>query len=239
MNNNYHTQIDKQNMLNEIAQNNHLLQQQSFQGTPVGKNQSQNQSQGQSQNPQSTQLMQQLYTQQAAQQATQNQLYNQQMNNNGNTGNTDLDDIEEIELSDLKPTQAPVPIPTSNPASKINNQIQQILPQATTPQAIQTVSTAQPLPIQPQSIPAHPLPPASITTDVKSNKPASNAMVEYVVIPILLIIVFIVLIHPKTSGMMDKYLPSINTTKGILVRAVILGMVYIIISFIANTMKKN
>ncbi len=46
MNNNYHTQMDKQNnMLNEIAANNHLLQQQmqNFQGTPINKNMVSNQ----------------------------------------------------------------------------------------------------------------------------------------------------------------------------------------------------
>ena len=48
MNNNYHTQMDKPNMLNEIAANNHLMQ--NFSGTPINKNQ-QMQSQMQSQIP--------------------------------------------------------------------------------------------------------------------------------------------------------------------------------------------
>jgi len=112
MNNNYHTQIDKQsNMLNEIAANNQLLQNnknqallqqmQAFSGTPINKNQMNPQLNAPinpQMNPQlnapinpqmNPQLIQQLtpqqqmmYAQQLAQQAAQNQLYQQQQLNN-------------------------------------------------------------------------------------------------------------------------------------------------------------
>lgn len=53
---------------------------------------------------------------------------------------------------------------------------------------------------------------------------------------VFIFILFILLVHPKTSTILDKYIPAISTTKGILIRAGILSVAYLVISLILRYM---
>lgn len=275
MNNNYHTQMDKQtNMLNEIAANNQLLQNdksqaliqqmQNFQGTPVNKTQPtqknlpqmnpqtaqmaqmnpQMAQMAQQMNPQlmqqmNPQLMQQMnpqLMQQMAREQVERQVLAQQpyathlMNQQQQEKQIDND---EIELSEAKP----------DPKQKLNEIAQQVnKQQAEVEQSKQAKPMRQPL--QPQQIqqmqqmprrysPAmYPMgtrpPPVAVPT--KKN----NTVVQYVVIPILLVIIFVALVHPKTSAILEKYIPKMTNMKGYLVRGAILAILYIVIITITN-----
>lgn len=179
-NNNYHTQIDnKNNMLHEIAANNHLLQNypgMHYQGTPINNQQLPN--------------------------AYQNQ--------------------EEIELSDTK-TEKKVRFDPET--QKINQKIQQVL---------QNKSNI------PSKIGHHfrrgypyPPPPKYFCVPKQENK-----MVEYIVVPILLIIIFVIIVHPKTSGYLDKFLPK-SGMKGYLSRGLVLAIAYLIIRLVVDFMRKT
>jgi hypothetical protein len=61
-----------------------------------------------------------------------------------------------------------------------------------------------------------------------------NITTQYVVIPIFLLILFIILIHPTTSFYLDKYLPPAKDIKGISIRAFILIIAYVIIRYIST-----
>ncbi|XWV26131.1 hypothetical protein QJ857_gp0949 [Tupanvirus soda lake] len=279
MNNNYHTQMDKQNnnMLNEIAASNHLLQQQmqNFQGTPINKSQQPNQQiNAMAMNPatmnpaainpatmnpatmnpaamnpatMNPQLMQQLYAQQMAQQAQQNQLYQQQQQKLNNQTNQQfpqqqpIADDDEIELSDTKPEpkQKASTQDTKQP-QQINKQIQQLIqnndeqPDPTAQQLAQKIDKNAIQAKKPNTQIQYP----PQIKYVPVEKPQSK-MMEYIVIPILLIVVFVALVHPKTSSILEKYLPQLTSTKGILIRGAVLAVLYIVIRFIASSMSKK
>ena len=270
MNNNYHTQMDKQNnnMLNEIAANNNLLQQQQqqqqqqmqhFQGTLINKN---NQPNTQMNIPTNQQVLRQInpqpnvgtnlqmnpnpqimqqqmaYAHQLSQQAQQNQLYQQHMNNNIQQNEND-----EIELSEPKLEQIPKPIQTLDTVKKnqqINNKIQQLIHNPVEGQNQIQTQTQHIIPKNDVKLQNHskkainPCPIKYIPVPKQENK-----VVEYVVIPILLIIVFIFLVHPKTSRILGKYLPKMKTMGGFVVRGSILAIIYLIIRILANSMEKN
>ena len=270
MNNNYHTQMDKQNnMLNEIAANNQLLhtdiarmdprenpqlaternsinmnlqqlQQQlnlqnlqNLQGTPINKGNSLPQ---QVPNPQLT--PQQAYAQQLVQQqAHQNQLYQQQQQQQqlpaiGQYSNQSVQqqipaDNDEIELSEPKVEAKP----RQNPEIKNESKVQQI----------QQVQNRVPLPLQEIYPPPRRIPRRSPT--LNPNIPPepvkkSNATTDYIIIPVLLIIVFVFLVHPKTSGFLEKYLPKMASMKGYLTRGLILALVYMVVKFLTATGNK-
>lgn len=229
MNNNYHTQLDKpSNMLNEIAASNKLLQgetaatqallpqqqmqimqnMQNFPGTPINKSQV---------NPQLLQQFnaqqQMLYAQQLAQQqAQQNQLYQQQLQSQTYPKAPQQIDTDEIELSEPKPEpkqiqQQPEPTQVPNPQ---NNLVQSDLPHK---KIIQHRRPHAPHP--------KPQPPANKT----------NTTMEYIIIPIILLCVFVALVHPKTSGLLEKYLPKMDSMKGYLTRGLIFALIYIVIKF--------
>jgi len=84
------------------------------------------------------------------------------------------------------------------------------------------------------------VPPGFIDKSGKVVQPSKskNTITEYVVIPVLLMIVFIILVHPKTSGMLEKYIPKMTSMKGYLVRAFILAIMYIIIRAATSMMNK-
>lgn len=68
----------------------------------------------------------------------------------------------------------------------------------------------------------------------KSKKSNSKKLIaNYIIIPIILIIVFIILVHPKT-GFLNKYISDIGSSKGIIIRALILALVYIIITLLMS-----
>lgn len=260
MNNNYHTQLDKQNnMLNEIAANNQLLQQQAqqmanFQGTPIRSGSGTQQVTQSVQNmlPTSQMTQQQMaYAQQLHNtQQTMNQMYpNQmqqipQMNQNQmfqrenyqsiqdkiNTQTVPIDDTDEIELSESKP----------EPKQKIAN----IQPQNQQLQN-QNIDTQSKLPDPTNNMANHSINSKSIPVKPISVKPIfvpmpvpQNNTIEYLVIPLFLIIIFIALVHPTTSKYLNKYLPPMRDMKGFFVRGLILAIAYIAIKF-ATTMIKS
>lgn len=67
---------------------------------------------------------------------------------------------------------------------------------------------------------------------------ADNKLAQYVIVPAALAIIFIILVHPVTSKILDKYLPPMKNMKGYLVRAVILALAYVVINFAANKFAK-
>jgi hypothetical protein len=68
-----------------------------------------------------------------------------------------------------------------------------------------------------------------------------NYTIEYLVVPIILAILFFVLVYPKTSKLLEKYLPALNNTKGIIARSILFAVLYVIIKFIVSFFgnKKN
>ena len=195
------------NMLNEIAANNQLLQNndvmrqmQNFQGTPINKISLPQQSQPQLQQSQ-------------LQQSQQPQIQQQP------TYYTPSSKQDEIELSDPKPT----------PKEKLNEISQQVKRSNENIMInSQPIRRKNMMPIIKQPIPQPPLP-----------KPKNNILTNYIVVPIILIIIFIFLVHPKTSSLLEKYLPKMNSNKGYLVRGVVLAILYIIVISIIRFTKKN
>lgn len=108
-------------------------------------------------------------------------------------------------LADTTNPPANVPVVTNTS----NRQPTPIPDVATAPQRRRTTAPTQR---------RNPLPPAP---------PKNNIILKYIVFPLVLMIVFILLVHPKTSSLLDKYIPPITKTTGILIRAVILGLVCI------------
>lgn len=242
MTNNYHTQLDKHNnMLNEIAANNKLLQNepsgqlnqqlaqqllqqqqqlqmlqnmQNFTGTPITKPQ---------QNPQivNPEPPKMMYVQQPVMQTPVIQnpvMQNPGMNNNNiqNQPNQKPDLEDEIELSEVKVDNKPenntkpIPVPPQ----------QQSLPRPTQP----PVTKNMPRP----AVPVAAVKPAPVTTN------GSSAMADYIIIPIILLVTFVALVHPKTSKFLEKYLPKLDSAKGCLIRGVILVFVYLIARFMTK-----
>lgn len=256
MNNNYHTQIGKNtNMLNEIAANNHLLQQQmqNFQGTPINRNIP----------PQSTQQLMQTAPQLMQSSPQQNQ-YNQLQANypyqqSAQTNNPDLknttfsstrsfgnnEDDGDLELSDgshnliekndlpmtntqfQQPQQLLQQLPQQLPllqeetanvsqTQQINNQIHRLVDNLPDKQNI-----PQPHPIQPSR--------RNIVPRIIPVPKKENATIEYIIIPALLILLFVGLVHPKTSGYLEKYLPPMTNLKNIAIRGAVLAILYLVI----------
>ncbi len=73
-------------------------------------------------------------------------------------------------------------------------------------------------------------------TDTGSSR---RMIANYVVIPIILAIIFIILVNPKISKYFDKYLPAMSTMKGYGARAAILAVSYIIIELLLALVIKN
>lgn len=237
MNNNYHTQIDKNNMLNEIAADKHLLQkQQNYQGTPINHH-----------HPSQAQLLQQLQlqmTQQQLQQLNQQQLNQQQMlyaqqlaqqQQNGNIQPQPVSALVDDEL-ELTESKSDATKSDNKEKNRINKQVQQLIqPHQHSPHSRSKQLLPQsPLPSFPPSFPL-PLPSIPVSGNRRNcnskGNTESNMMVDYLITPLILIVLFVVLVHPKTSGILDKYLPSITNFKGLLIRGAILAITYIVIRF--------
>lgn len=242
MNNNYHTQMDKQNnMLNEVAANNNLLQQQmqNFQGTPINK---------------TVQQTQQLTPQQIM--YAQMMQQNQKMVPQGPQGpqsqpfqQTQLQTDDEIDLSDIKPESKPEnnsnkPIDKQN--QQINKQIQQVLQNNTNsnpnlnpnPIGAQTKPIKAPtLPKKLPIVPYHPLTTGNFPPPAQQNKSQSK-LTEYVIMPIVILVAFILIMHPSTSKFFNKFLPSSRSTKGLFVRGLLLAIIYVVARMILNMTSK-
>lgn len=75
----------------------------------------------------------------------------------------------------------------------------------------------------------------AIVAEKKSTK--KNTIYEFIIIPIVLLVLFIFLAHPASSKLL-KFLPNLNSKKGYIFRGVILAVVYIVLQYI-NKLKKN
>lgn len=245
MNNNYYTQMDKQNnILNEVASNNNLLQHQmqNFQGTPINKNQPQIPQYIPQQIPQQIPYNNQSMTQQ-------NQFYQQQLNNIPYQSKNNNNANDEIELTEPNiETKQPTPnidIAQIKTNQHINKQLQQITQQHNT-NVIENMTQQNSVPKKNDNINTH-MPMQKISKRMRRPHPAKyidvpkkdNNITEFIVVPVLLFIVFVALVHPKTSVFLDKYLPNMSNTKGIFIRGFILAIIYIIIKFATNTVTKN
>lgn len=76
--------------------------------------------------------------------------------------------------------------------------------------------------IQKQIIQPLPEPPSFIS---------ETTIADYILMPILLSIIFILLIHPTFSTYLDKYLPPMDNLKGYICRGLTFGVLYMIIRF--------
>ncbi|AUV58511.1 hypothetical protein [Bandra megavirus] len=61
-----------------------------------------------------------------------------------------------------------------------------------------------------------------------------NNTVDYIIMPIILIILFVFLVHPKTSKIIGKYLPQPRSLLGLVSRGLVLAVAYVIIRFLFN-----
>lgn len=266
MNNNYHTQIDKQNILMDVASSNNLLQQQvqNYQGTPIKKTTNLNPQLNQQQSIYQQQMNQQQMNQQLNTQVNQQQIipplnqqinqqqFNQQQpiyqhqlnqqnapiyqqsNQNNSYINVPKNEEDEIDLSEPKPEIKSSIMQTNvDKNQQINRQIQQFVQNTKNNKNNKEDITSRNQNTIPRS--NHVQPQIRYVTVYKS---CSNTMAKYIIIPISLIIVFALLIHPKTSKLFNKYLPNINKISGILLRGVILAIVYIIITLITSKSPK-
>jgi hypothetical protein len=80
-------------------------------------------------------------------------------------------------------------------------------------------------------------PAKNITKNIKAltNERNENT-VNYILIPILLLIMFIILVSPKLSVFLSKYIGSVSDTKGYLIRAGILSIAYVIFKYSSTYM---
>lgn len=255
MNNNYHTQMDKQNILNEVAANNNLLQQQMqhYQGTPINKPHTIPQAVTQPLPMQQLTPQQIMYTQMLQQQQ------------NHRVGSSDAGQIfttipqqqelqqlqqlqqssnDEIELSDTKPNENPMADSkvNDNQNQQINKQIQQVLQNNNNdqvnfnkvqqlPKKMQTAA----LPMQPLlRYPPQQLPPPQLPAPAPAKSCKPSKLTDYIIIPVIILVAFVLLMHPSTSKYLSKYLPDATNTKGILMRGVILVIIYVVARFITN-----
>jgi hypothetical protein len=224
MNNNYHTQINganhngvNPNLLNEIAANNHLLQQsstgQAFQGTPIN-HPDQNQTQYQRPTPHYPnntlpQSEQEGYPGKGGYQesSVRSQLH-PYAPNNPPVSESGID----IELTEQD--NQPVIEKSVIKNDKVDTRVEKM-------QIVEAPTKS----IQPASQPTY------ITIEKKNN------ITDYLLNFIVLAILFIVLVHPKTSIYFEKYLPPLTSIKGVAIRGVILATVFTIISFLASFRK--
>ena len=224
MNNNYHTQLNSQNSmindvaanrqnnafnkqnstLNEIAANRHLTQMPVYHGTPINN----------------FNIPQNLVPQNHVPQNHVSQ--NHVPQNHVPQNHVPQNSIDELELSD-KHVEQVKSVPAAAPTPKdINKEVQRIIQtnkskkENESKSKSKSKSSANHQLIQPTRVP-----------EKKKSKFAMN----YIVIPIILLITFFLLLYPKTSGMIDKF-ASIDTNKGIFVRGIILVVVYLVITFL-------
>jgi hypothetical protein len=82
------------------------------------------------------------------------------------------------------------------------------------------------------------------TSKVPISTPASTPIkkyaIEYALIPLSLVGIFILLVHPTSATYLEKYLPKMADLKGCAIRGAILAIVYIVIKIIiSQTIEKN
>ena len=74
--------------------------------------------------------------------------------------------------------------------------------------------------------------------NIPLDPPEQNYTTEYIIIPIILMIIFLILVHPTTSVYLEKYIPPMINLKGYAIRILIFGILYMAIRFGTNFMCK-
>lgn len=64
----------------------------------------------------------------------------------------------------------------------------------------------------------------------KKSKKSQKKMMPDIITAIALMIIFIILVHPKTSGMLSKYMGSLDSLKGMALRSLVIGLGYIVLT---------
>jgi hypothetical protein len=222
MNNNYHTQMNKQNLLNEIAANNHLLQQQqmqNFQGTHIT-------SVGVGNKTISNQNL-------LSQQMPPIQYYPNQMYSNSTQSysvNLPSKNDEEFELSENKTEtkyKEPLEVDNNNKCSNIQPRLDIEITKNEN-NINKRVKKHAPIKYNPRR-----------SVWIESNTKKENNMIDYIIIPILLILIFVILVHTSTNKYLERYLPEMNSLKGYVVRGTILAFLYVIVRLISGMMSKT
>lgn len=238
INNNYHTQLENpKNMLNDIAASNKLLEQQTVYQGQFNQN-----------------------TQQPIHKdnVPQYQQYVQQPQYNLMNTNIRKNELDEIELSEPK-QETKKKIINEQPVEQKNIDVKQFQ-QTTQPQMINVPTilnrgtsqdpmnhvTAQDTvghlgTTQPNTINKNIQPTAKNQHVNKTNvSQKNNNTMKYIITPIILLIVFIILVHPGTSKILTKYIPPLTSMKGYIMRGLILVIFYyILIMFSGSKNKKN
>lgn len=241
MNNNLDPQYSKPNILNEIAANNQLLQQSNYQNS-INKNQMHPTNNN-------SHLMQQMY---------QNQMKNKMYNRHqSDKQEIELSDIKSengdslIDLEQLNPNIG------NNQISSQNNQYQnqtQRMPSTQHPTTNQIpnqqpsqgaysgqipnpnphpLPTQMPVQTQPQLQPQL-QPDPQIQNSAAPGRSKTKELLKSLVLCLFVFVLFVLLVYPKTSNLLDKYIPPISNIKGIVVRAGILAGAYLILNVIIN-----
>ena len=270
MNNNYHTQLDKSQIQEQLDPSHTavLQQMQNFQGTPIGMPQRdvhlsqgtpigmpqrdvhlsqgtpigmQTKAQG---NPQLMQMLlaQQLTHQQQAQQA-QHLFQQQQQALAQSQSQAQVPAPDEIELSETKSETKAKGIDPR--LQRVTEHFQQMVqngtaapaqpvaqPPAPRPTA-QPAPTAQSAPAQaPQQRRSTPAPAPAAPAPEQPKK--SCVTLNYLIIPILILIVVMAVLHPKTAPLFDKFLPPVSSMTGMLARGGAVVLAYILTRFIGG-----
>lgn len=142
--------------------------------------------------------------------AVNNHLVNSQMQNFQGTP-VNSNHADEIELSDhmIEPPKKEIVLEPSKKSQEINKQIEDL--KRNNPTTIKK----QPVKYAPK-------------------KKKSNSTVNYFIIPILLLIAFVVLVHPRSSKLFGKYLPPLDKLSGMFVRGLILAILYVVVFFVTS-----
>lgn len=91
----------------------------------------------------------------------------------------------------------------------------------------------------PNILPTSSLQPTTISNDNNSTTiTGKNKQSDYIIMTIFLFILFILLVYPKTSAYLDKYIPPITNTRGIIIRAGILAGAYLVLKIVLGFVSK-
>lgn len=140
----------------------------------------------------------------------------------------------------------PNPIPNPNipkpniPNPSVSHSIQRTNPDK--PKAMEQLKNKPQTQTQSQSPPKPPTNPktesmttsSGVNVDEKDSNTTKKIALNYLIIPIVLLIVMIAVFHPKTSCYFDKYLPSSASLLGIASRGGIVIVVYIIVRLLGG-----
>lgn len=207
-NNNYHTQLDKKNILHTIALNDQLIQNSKNDNTNYLQNvQYQNDQQYPNQNNQQYQNdshkidTRQFYDNKAAKPESIN------LDNDGeNNLKSGVNKNGEIELSEDLIKNEEVTAPQ---CKKVDGVVMCNLPKQ-------------------QQINKIPL------DDNKENN-YKHLMYEFAILPFIIVIVFTILTYSKSSLMLEKYLPKMDSLRGVVIRGMLLAVLIVTAKLILKT----